>query len=86
MTLSVLEGHSLLQLANLFKCDISYLWHVAQSLCICRALCWMKCAFLETLCFATNLHVGVFCLLDCCMKKFRVDLMKLMWMCVIQSI
>jgi len=35
MTLSVLEGHS--TIAELFKCDISYLWHVARSLCICRA-------------------------------------------------
>jgi len=35
MTLSVLEGHS--PIASFFKCDISYLWHVARSLCICRA-------------------------------------------------
>jgi len=31
MTLRVLEGHS--------KCDISFLWCVARSLCICRDLC-----------------------------------------------
>jgi len=38
MTLNVLEGHSLI--ASLFNCDISYLWRVARSLCICRACCW----------------------------------------------
>jgi len=36
MTLSVLEGHSLI--ASLFKCDISHLWCVARSVCICRVL------------------------------------------------
>jgi len=35
MTLNVLEGHSLI--ASFFKCDISYLWRVARSLCICRS-------------------------------------------------
>jgi len=39
MTLSVLENHS--PIASLFKCDISYLWHVMQSFSICRASC--KC-------------------------------------------
>jgi len=37
MTLSVLEGDS--PIASLFKCDISYLWRVARSLCIGRASC-----------------------------------------------
>jgi len=37
MTLSVLEGHP--AFASLFKCDVSYLWHVMWSLCICRASC-----------------------------------------------
>ena len=37
MTFSVLEGHS--PIASLFKCNISYFWCVAQSLCICRASC-----------------------------------------------
>jgi len=37
MTLSVLEGHS--PIASLFKCNISYLWHLTWSLCICRASC-----------------------------------------------
>jgi len=37
MTSSVLEGYS--PIAILFKCEISYLWHVAQSLFICRASC-----------------------------------------------
>jgi len=37
MILSVLEGHS--PMASLFKCDISYLWRVVRSLCICRAYC-----------------------------------------------
>ena len=37
MTSSVLEGHS--PIASLFKCDISYFWCVARSLCICRASC-----------------------------------------------
>ena len=35
MTLSVLEGHS--PIASLFKCNISFLWCVARSLCICGA-------------------------------------------------
>jgi len=35
MTLSILKGH--FPIASLFKCDVSYLWHVARSLCICRA-------------------------------------------------
>jgi len=34
-TLSVLEGHS--PIACFFECNISYLWHFAHSLCICRA-------------------------------------------------
>ena len=33
MTLSVIEGHS--PIASLFRCDISYLWRVARSLCNC---------------------------------------------------
>jgi len=33
MILSVLEGHS--TIASLFKCNVSYLWCVTQSLCIC---------------------------------------------------
>jgi len=37
MTLSVLEGDS--PIVCLFKCDILYLWHVAWSVCICRASC-----------------------------------------------
>jgi len=37
MTLIVVEGHS--PIAIFFKCDISYLWPVARSLCICRASC-----------------------------------------------
>jgi len=37
MTLSVLEGNFLI--ASLFKYNISYLWHVAWSLCVCRASC-----------------------------------------------
>jgi len=37
MTLSVLDGNFLI--ASLFKCDISYLWHIVWSLCICRASC-----------------------------------------------
>jgi len=37
MTLSVLEVHS--PIASILKCDISYLWRVARSLCICRASC-----------------------------------------------
>jgi len=40
MTLSVLEGHS--PIASLLKCDISYLWRVARSLCICRASCSVR--------------------------------------------
>jgi len=36
MALSVLEAHS--PIVSLFKCDISYLWHVAWALCICRLL------------------------------------------------
>jgi len=27
------------RIASLFKCDISYLWRVARSLCNCRASC-----------------------------------------------
>jgi len=38
MTLSVLEGNS--PIASLFKCNISYLWHVTQSFCICKAYCF----------------------------------------------
>jgi len=38
MTLSVLEGN--FPTASLLKCDISYLWRVARSLCICRASCF----------------------------------------------
>jgi len=37
MTLSVFESNS--PIASIFKCDISYLWRVARSLCICRASC-----------------------------------------------
>jgi len=37
MTLHVLEGH--FPIASLFKCDISYLWRVARSRCICGASC-----------------------------------------------
>jgi len=37
MTLSVLEGHS--PIASLFKCNISYLYHITWSLCIFRASC-----------------------------------------------
>jgi len=37
MTLSVLEGH--FPIASRFKCDISYLWCITWSLCICRACC-----------------------------------------------
>jgi len=37
MTLSVLEGHSLI--ASLFKYEFWYLWHVESSLCICIASC-----------------------------------------------
>jgi len=37
MTLSALKGYS--SIASLFKCDISYLWRVARSFCICRASC-----------------------------------------------
>jgi len=40
VTVNVLEGHFLI--ASLFKCDISYLWHVTRSLCICRASCPMS--------------------------------------------
>jgi len=36
MTLSVLEGHN--PIANLFKCDISYLWHTVHSLCYAEHL------------------------------------------------
>jgi len=35
MTLNVPEGHS--PIGRLFKWDISYLWRVAPSLCLCRA-------------------------------------------------
>jgi len=35
ITLSVLEGHS--SIPSLLKCDISKMWRVARSLCICRA-------------------------------------------------
>jgi len=45
MTLSALEGHSLI--ASLFKGDISYLWPIAQSLYICRAFCWVVQAVKE---------------------------------------
>jgi len=37
MTLSVLEGH--FPIASLSECNISYLWCIAPSLCICRAFC-----------------------------------------------
>jgi len=37
MTLRVLEGH--FPIASLVKCDISYLWRVARSLCIFEAPC-----------------------------------------------
>jgi len=40
MTLGVLEGHS--PITSLLNCDISYLWRVARSHCICRASCWTK--------------------------------------------
>jgi len=43
MTLSVLEGYS--PNASLFKCDISYLWHTARSLCICRVFYFILAAF-----------------------------------------
>jgi len=36
-TFNVVCGHS--SIACLFKCDISYLWCVARSLCMCRASC-----------------------------------------------
>jgi len=36
MTLSVLKGHS--PTASFFECDISYLWRVARSLGIYRAV------------------------------------------------
>ena len=36
-TLSVLESHS--PNSSFSKCDISYLWRVVRSLCICRASC-----------------------------------------------
>jgi len=36
ITLIVLEGQ--FPIASLFKCDITYLWHIAQSLCICIEL------------------------------------------------
>jgi len=35
MTLSVLEENTPIE--SLFRCDISYFWRVAQSLCIWRA-------------------------------------------------
>jgi len=40
MTFSVLEDHS--PIASLYKCDISYLWRVLPSLCICKASCRMR--------------------------------------------
>jgi len=36
MTTSVFEGHS--PIAGIFKCDISYLRCIMQSICICKAL------------------------------------------------
>jgi len=33
------EGHS--PITSLFKCNISYLWHIVQSLCICRVSCML---------------------------------------------
>jgi len=44
MTLGVVEGH--FPIASLFKCDISYLWRVAQSFCISRASCYPNKAVL----------------------------------------
>jgi len=41
MTISILEGHS--SIASLFKCDISYLWHIVWSLFICGASCFWCC-------------------------------------------
>jgi len=37
MNLSVLEGH--FPVACPYKYDISYLWRVVRSLCICRSSC-----------------------------------------------
>jgi len=45
MILSVFGGNSII--ASLFKCDISYLWRVARSLCICIALCLLSCKRLK---------------------------------------
>jgi len=38
MTLSVLEGHS--PIACVFRCDISYLWHIARSSAYAELLVW----------------------------------------------
>ena len=45
MTLSVLEKvfpEGIFRIARIFKCEISYLWLVARSLCICRASCLIR--------------------------------------------
>jgi len=46
MTLSVLEDHS--SIASLLKYNFSYLWHIAWSLCICRASCFVDMALIIT--------------------------------------
>jgi len=40
MTLSVFQGN--FPIASLSKCDISYLWPIVQSLCTCRASCYLR--------------------------------------------
>jgi len=50
VTLSVFKGPSPIE--SLFKWNISYLWHVVWSLCICRASCDYCCGK-----FGLNLNI-----------------------------
>jgi len=59
MTLSVLEGNS--AIASLFKCDISYLWHIMRSLslCICRVFCpFLNPSVAELVMFSVLLYLS----------------------------
>jgi len=43
-------------IASLFKCHTSYLWHVARSLCICRAYCVSLLLLEGDTCMPRGLH------------------------------
>jgi len=55
MTRHVFEGH--FHIASLFNCNISYLWHIARSLCICRASCFKMLALTSDCCLCHTLTI-----------------------------